>query len=51
MKQLKELIKERDAEIELAHYSLSSSKRREHREKVNQLNEQIRATIQGAAKC
>lgn len=47
MKQLKDLIKERDREIELAHYSLNSKSRREHREKVNQLNEQIRTAIKG----
>ncbi len=48
MKQLEDLIKERNMEIELAHYSLSFNSRREHREKVNQLNEKIRIAIKEA---
>lgn len=49
MKRISELIKERNREIDLAHYSISTTARREHREKVNQLNEQIRAEMRASA--
>lgn len=45
MERINELIKERNRELDLAHYSISTKSRREHREKVNQLNEQIREEL------
>ena len=49
MKRINELIRERNRELDLAHYSMTAKARREHREKVNQLNEQIRAEMRASA--
>lgn len=49
MKRINELIKERNRELDLAHHSMTANARKEHREKVNQINEQIRAKIRATA--
>lgn len=49
MERINELIKERNRELDLAHYSMTVKARREHHEKANQINEQIRAEIRATA--
>lgn len=42
---LERLIRERNRELDLAHYSMTAAERKRHREKANQLNEKIRCHI------
>lgn len=42
---VEQLIKERNRELDLAHYSITTAERKRHREKVNRLNEKIRCHI------
>lgn len=40
-----ELIRERNRELDLAHYALTAERRKKHREEVNRLNREIRRRV------
>lgn len=45
MKTTTELIRKRNRELDLAHYALAAESRREHQDKANRLNREIRRLI------